>query len=66
MLNDTIANLPIEHIEWGKFSPTYPNRFKGPAYLYCVECSHFIRLVQFSNQGLTCSDCRRVLAVSVN
>lgn len=66
MLTQTSPNLPIETINWGKLSPTYPYRFNGPAYLYCVGCVHFIRMIQFSNEGVTCSECKRVLAISMH
>ena len=64
MFSETSMSLLVETVDWNRLSPTYPYRFKGPAYLYCVWCEHFIRLVRPSNAGLTCSDCGEVLAIS--
>ena len=66
MLFETSTKLPVETIDWGKLLPTYPYRFNGPGYLYCVECESFVRLISVSNSGFRCSNCGRVLAVSVN
>jgi hypothetical protein len=66
MFSETSMSLPVETVDWNKLSPTYPYRFKGPAYLYCVWCEHFIGRVRPSNAGLKCSDCGEVLAVSFN
>jgi hypothetical protein len=63
---ETFMPLPVETVNWNRLSPTYPFRFNGPAYLYCVWCEHFIRQVRPSNVGLQCSDCKKVLAVSSN
>jgi hypothetical protein len=64
MFSETSKTLPVETVDWNRLSPTYPFRFKGPAYLYCVWCEHFIRRVRPSSADLTCSDCGEVLAIS--
>ena len=56
--------LPIETVNWNELVPTYPYRFKGPGYLYCVSCTHFIRMVSVSDDAVCCSDCAKVLANS--
>jgi len=66
MFADTRSWSPIETVNWGALSPTYPFRFNGPGYLYCRWCAHFIRLVSVSKAGAQCSDCRRDVAVSVH
>ena len=58
----TAPLFPIETVRWDQFLPTYPYRFYGPSYLYCVKCEHFIRLVCASNEGICCSDCKKILA----
>jgi len=66
MLSLTTPMLPIETINWDTLSPTYPYRFYGTGYLYCVRCEHYIRLVSVSNNEVCCSDCTRVLANSMD
>lgn len=66
MLSQTSSLFPIESVKWDTLSPTYPYRFNGPGYLYCVCCQHFIRLVSFSNEKVCCSDCTKVLANGLN
>lgn len=66
MLSLTTPMLPIETVNWDALLPTYPYRFNGPGYLYCVRCEHFIRLVSASNEGVCCSDCEKILARSLN
>jgi hypothetical protein len=66
MLSLTTPMLPIETVNWDALLPTYPYRFNGPGYLYCVRCEHFIRLVAVSNKEVLCSDCAKVLANSAN
>ena len=61
----TAPMLPIETVNWGNLMPTYPYRYNGPGYLYCVQCEHFIRLVIVSDKQVFCSDCTRVLAISL-
>jgi hypothetical protein len=41
MRADTFLNLPIETVDWGTLSPTYPFRFNGPGYLYCLGCARY-------------------------
>ena len=65
MLSLTTSMLPIERVNWEGLLPTYPYRFKGAGYLYCVRCQHFIRLVSISNNEVCCSDCTKVLANSM-
>jgi len=36
MLSEIQQKLPVETIDWHALVPTYPYRFNGPAYLYCV------------------------------
>ena len=64
MFSDNFLNLPIETIDCGPLAPTYPHGFEGPGYLYCMWCSHFIRLVSVTKTGVTCSDCGQDLTVS--
>jgi len=66
MLSEIQQKLPVETIDWHAPVPTYPYRFNGPAYLYCVGCTHFICLAQESTVGVRCIECGRVLALSVN
>lgn len=61
MISLTTDLIPIETVNWDNLVPTYPFRFYGPGYLYCVRCEHFIRLVSASTQGICCSDCERFL-----
>ncbi len=63
MITEHSLNLPVEAINWGKLSPTYPYRFNGPAYLYCVACLHFICLARFSKRELSYLECGRVMAL---
>ncbi|MGV7229584.1 MAG: hypothetical protein ACQ9IQ_13085, partial [Nitrospirales bacterium] len=58
--------LPIETVNWEALLPTYPYRFYGTGYLYCVRCQHYIRLVSVSNNEVCCSDCTKVLANSID
>lgn len=62
MLSLTTPMLPVETMNWEALIPTYPYRFNGPGYLYCVGCEHFVRLVSVSNKKIQCSDCAKVLA----
>ena len=64
MLADTRAWSPIETVNWGTLSPTYPFRFNGPGYLYCRWCTHYIRLVCRTQTGVNCSDCGQALALA--
>jgi hypothetical protein len=32
MFSETSMSLPVETVDWNRLSPTYPYRFKGPAY----------------------------------
>lgn len=64
MLSLTVPMLPIETVNWHALLPTYPFRFYGQGYLYCVRCQHYIRLVSVSNKEVSCSDCTKVLANS--
>ena len=66
MLALTTPMLPIERVKWEGLLPTYPYRFNGPGYLYCVRCEHFIRMVSISNNEVCCSDCTKVLANSMD
>jgi hypothetical protein len=66
MLSLTTPMLPIETVNWDALLPTYPYRFNGPGYLYCVRCEHFICLVAVSNKEVLCSDCTKVLANFLN
>ena len=66
MLSLTAPMLPIETVNWQALLPTYPYRFYGPGYLYCVRCQHYIRLVSVSNKEVCCSDCTKVLANSMD
>lgn len=66
MLNQALSWCPVEAVNWGKLSPTYPFRFNGPGYLYCMWCAHYIRLVAVSKEGAKCSDCHRDLAVALS
>lgn len=61
MITEVSLNVPVEAINWGNLSPTYPYRFNGPAYLYCVTCLHFICVARFSKSRLSCLECGRVL-----
>jgi hypothetical protein len=63
MRADTFLNLPIETVDWGTLSPTYPFRFNGPGYLYCRWCTHYIRLVRHTKTEVRCSDCGQALAL---
>ncbi len=63
MITETSLKLPVDAINWGELSPTYPYRFNGPAYLYCVACRHFICRARFSNRQLSCLECHRVMAL---
>ena len=63
MRADTFLNLPIETVDWGTLSPTYPFRFNGPGYLYCRWCTHYIRLVRHIKSEVQCSDCGQALAL---
>lgn len=65
MIRDGLPKEPVESIDWSTLAPTYPYRFNGPAYLYCVGCLHFIRLALRSTTEALCADCGRVFAVSV-
>lgn len=65
MLSLTTPMLPIETVNWDALLPTYPYRFNGPGYLYCVDCEHFIRLVSASTEGVCCSGCEKILAMTV-
>jgi len=65
MLSLTAPMLPIETVNWQALLPTYPFRFYGTGYLYCVRCEHYIRLVSVSNNEACCSDCTKVLANSM-
>lgn len=62
----TTSMLPIEPVNWNDVLPTYPYRFYGAGYLFCVRCEHCIRLASFSNKEVCCSDCTNVLANSVS
>ena len=62
MLNPPQPMLPIERVNWQALLPTYPYRFYGSGYLYCVRCAHFICLVSVSENEVLCSDCAKVLA----
>jgi hypothetical protein len=62
MLSLTAPMLPIETVNWEALLPTYPYRFYGTGYMYCVRCEHYIRLVSVSNNEVCCSDCAKVLA----
>jgi len=64
MRADNFLNLPIETVNWGKLSPTYPFRFNGPGYLYCRWCTHYIRLVCYTKTGVSCSNCGQALALA--
>jgi hypothetical protein len=64
MLADTLSWFPIETVNWGALSPTYPFRFNGPGYLYCMWCTHFIRLVCRTKTGVSCSGCGQALALA--
>ena len=64
MLADTLAWSPIETVNWGTLSPTYPFRFNGPGYLYCRWCTHYIRLVRHTKTEVRCSDCGQALALA--
>ncbi|MDH5563001.1 MAG: hypothetical protein OEY91_05165 [Nitrospirota bacterium] len=66
MLSLTAPMLTIETVNWQALLPTYPYRFYGSGYLYCVRCQHYIRLVSVSNKEVCCSDCTKVLANSMN
>jgi hypothetical protein len=66
MLSLTALMLPIETVNWEDLLPTYPYRFYGTGYLYCIGCQHFIRLVSVSNNEVCCSDCTKVLANSID
>lgn len=65
MLSLTAPMLPIETVNWEDLLPTYPYRFYGTGYMYCVRCEHYIRLVSVSNNEVCCSDCTKVLANSM-
>ncbi len=64
MMTENLQKLEIEFVDWGAFAPSYPYRFNGPGYLYCVGCSHFIRRVWLSSREAMCADCDRVLGMS--
>ena len=64
MLTDTHTRAPIEMVNWGTLSPTYPFRFNGPGYLYCRWCAHYIRLVCRTKTGVSCADCGQALALA--
>jgi hypothetical protein len=64
MFSEKSMSLPVETVDWNRLLPTYPYRFKGPAYLYCVWCEHFIRLVCRTQSGVQCSDCGQALALA--
>jgi hypothetical protein len=66
MLSLTAPMLPIETVNWEALLPTYPYRFYGTGYMYCVRCEHYIRLVSVSNNEVCCSDCTKVLANSMD
>jgi len=66
MLSLTTPMFPIETVNWKGLLPTYPYRFYGSGYLYCVRCEHYIRLVSVSNNEVCCSDCTKVLANSMD
>jgi len=66
MLSLTAPMFPIETVNWDALWPTYPYRFYGTGYMYCVRCEHFIRLVSVSNNEVCCSDCTKVLANSMD
>ena len=57
MITESSLKVPVDAINWGKVSPTYPYRFNGPAYLYCVACLHFICVTRFSSRRLKCLEC---------
>lgn len=61
MLNPPYTMLPIERVNWQALRPTYPYRFYGSGYVYCVRCAHFICLVSISEKEVLCSDCAKVL-----
>lgn len=62
MLSEIQQKLHVETINWHALAPTYPYRFNGPAYLYCVGCLHFICLAQKTTVGVRCVECDCVLA----
>lgn len=62
MMTVPATKVPVETIDWTQCFPTYPFRFKGTGFIYCVGCQNFIRLVGCRESGLLCSDCHRVLA----
>jgi hypothetical protein len=64
MTSHTFSRFPIEAVNWDHLAPTYPFRFNGPGYLYCMWCTHFVCLVLVSQAGAKCSECRRDLAVN--
>ena len=66
MFSATSMSLPVETVDWSSLLPTYPYRFKGPAYLYCVWCEHFIRLVRRTKTEVRCSDCGQALALPIS
>ena len=66
MLADTRFWSPIETVNWGSLSPTYPFRFNGPGYVYCRWCTHYIRLVCRTETDVRCSDCGQALALTAS
>ncbi len=64
MASLTASMIPIETVNWEGLWPTYPYRFYGQGYLYCVQCQHYIRLVSVQEQEVCCADCTKVLAMS--
>ena len=64
MLSITTSMRPIETINWNALLPTYPFRFNGPGYLYCVGCEHFVRLVSATPTDFRCTECTKVLAIN--
>ncbi len=61
MMTEPSPKVPVDAINWARLVPNYPYRFKGPAYLYCVACVHFICMALFSKRKVSCLECGRVL-----
>lgn len=64
MITENLRKIEIECVDWETLVPSYPYRFYGSGYLYCVGCYHFIRMVRLSTREAMCADCDRVLGVS--
>ena len=66
MFSDTFLNLPVETVDCGALSPTFPYGGNGPGYLYCMWCSHYIRLICPTNTGVRCSDCGQEIGMEAH